>query len=64
MIPQVSEGFARLIITNMKLELIFYRPLFPSHYISFSFQFIPLLFFSYLFLIFYFILYRSLEGYV
>lgn len=60
----VSEGFARLIITNMKLELVFYRPLFPSNYISFSFHFIPLFFFSYLLLIFYFILHRSLEWYV
>lgn len=60
----VSEDFARLIITNMKLELVFYRPLFPSSYISFSFHFIPLFFFSYLLLIFYFILHRSLEWYV
>lgn len=41
MFPQAPEGFTRLIITNMKLELIFYKLLFPSNYISFNFHFIP-----------------------
>lgn len=41
MFPQAPEGFTRLIITNMKLELIFYKLLSPSSYISFNFHFIP-----------------------
>lgn len=54
MFPQAPEGFTRLIITNMKLELIFYNFCFlPTISLSIFISF-PL--FSYLLLIFYFIL--------
>ena len=53
MFPQAPEGFTRLIITNMKLELIFYKLLFPSNYISFIFHFIPSFFLPAFDLLFY-----------
>ena len=53
MFPQAPEGFTRLIITNMKLELIFYKLLFPSNYISFNFHFIPSFFLPAFDLLFY-----------
>lgn len=40
-LPLVSEGLGKVIITNMKLELIFSRPLFSSNSI-FQFLFYPL----------------------
>lgn len=45
MLPLALEGFKRLIITNMKFELIFYRLWFPNNHISFSFHLIPYSFF-------------------